>query len=141
MKKLKSIVVIAFLFSTLLFSCGSQECVSDNPILQNNSPESAEYKEELATLLQNTDQSKVNYFLISYDQQGDSRSMMVNVEGPDICAKMKVEFEDFQKGAEAIIEKKGDSFVGAQLQNLQYGIRKDSIDTKFIFISLTSVND
>lgn len=125
----------------LLTSCGTADCENTNPILQNNSPESAEYKAELGRILQNADQSKVNYFFISYSQQEDARSMMVSVEGPEICAKMKVEFEDFQKGAEAIIEKKGDSFAGAQLQNLQYAIRKDSLDTKFVFISLTSIND
>ncbi len=141
MMKINFNLVIIVLCSFLLNSCGTQECISDNPILQNNSAESAEYKKELATLLENTEQSQLSYFLLSYNHQDNSRFMMVKVQGPEICAKMKVEFEDFQKGAEAIIEKKGDSFVGAQLQNLQYEVRKDSLDTKFIFISLTSVND
>lgn len=141
MKFRKSIVVCTALLALLNLSCNSSNCLEKHPILASNDPASAEYIIELAELLQTADKSKLRYYLESYRENDDSKFMMVKIESEDLCGIMKVEFEDFQNGAEEIIEKKGESFNGAQLQRLQYAINKDGINTKFVFISLGSIVD
>ena len=141
MKNSRSIFAFVVLSALLITSCNTSECTQKNEILANNEVSSAAYKAELANILLSTDKSKLTYYLESYHEVGDAKYMMVNIESEDLCGVMKVEFEDFQKGAEQIIEKKGNSYSGAQLQNLQFAINSDSVDTKFVFISVTSVND
>lgn len=141
MKNSRSIFAFVVLSALLITSCNTSECTQKNEILANNEVSSAAYKAELANILLSTDKSKLTYYLESYHEVGDAKYMMVNIESEDLCGVMKVEFEDFQKGAEQIIEKKGNSYNGAQLQNLQFAINSDSVDTKFVFISVTSVND
>ena len=141
MKNSRSIFAFVVLSALLITSCNTSECTQKNEILANNEVSSAAYKAELANILLSTDKSKLTYYLESYHEVGDAKYMMVNIESEDLCGVMKVEFEDFQKGAEQIIEKKGNSYNGAQLQNLQFAINSDGVDTKFVFISVTSVND
>lgn len=141
MKNSRSIFAFVVLSALLITSCNTSECTQKNEILANNEVSSAAYKAELANILLSTDKSKLTYYLESYHEVGDAKYMMVNIESEDLCGVMKVEFEDFQKGAEQIIEKKGNSYSGAQLQNLQFAINSDGVDTKFVFISVTSVND
>ncbi len=141
MKNSRSIFAFVVLSALLITSCNTSECTQKNEILANNEVSSAAYKAELANILLSTDKSKLTYYLESYHEVGDAKYMMVNIESEDLCGVMKVEFEDFQKGAEQIIEKKGNSYSGAQLQNLQFAINSDGVDTNFVFISVTSVND
>ena len=135
MKNSRSIFAFVVLSALLITSCNTSECTQKNEILANNEVSSAAYKAELANILLSTDKSKLTYYLESYHEVGDAKYMMVNIESEDLCGVMKVEFEDFQKGAEQIIEKKGNSYSGAQLQNLQFAINSDGVDTNFVFKS------
>ena len=141
MKNSKVIFAFVVLSAFLITSCNTSDCTQKNEILANNEVNSVAYKAELANILLGTDKSKLNYYLESYHEVEDAKYMMVKIESEDLCGVMKVEFEDFQKGAEEIIEKKGNSYNGAQLQNLQYAINNEGSDTKFIFISLRAITD
>ncbi len=141
MKSSKVIFAFVVLSAFLITSCSTSDCTQNNEILANNEVNSVAYKAELANILLNTDKSTLNYYLESYHEVGDEKYMMVNIQSEDVCGVMKVEFEDFQEGAEEIIEKKGNSYNGAQLQNLQYAINNEGSDAKFIFISVKEIID
>ncbi|UPT70655.1 MAG: hypothetical protein M0D53_16565 [Flavobacterium sp. JAD_PAG50586_2] len=54
---------------------------------------------------------------------------------------MVLAIDGSEKGIEGIIEKKGVSYSGAELEGLKFDIRQDNTSTKFIFKEISGIID
>lgn len=128
----KSFYLFAILVIALLPSCDRSECENTNPVFDEYSPESLEYKEELLHRIGETDPEELRYWLKEYEERKDGDYLVFHVQGGELCALMEFKIDD-DAGLEDIIEKKGVSYRGAEFVGLQYGIERKPDQIVFIY--------
>ena len=127
----------------LLFavSCGRPVCKNGNPIFGKYSPDTKEYKDELVRQLAIVDQSKLSYWMDTYQEVNNSQRIRAHIQGNRLCAQIILNINDSKKGIEGIIKTKGKGYQGAKLEDLKFEIKQDSTSTKFIFQEISGILD
>jgi len=139
----KYLIKIITAFSILIFivSCDRTECINTNVIFDKFTPETKEYKDELLKKIAKVDKTKLTYWMKSYQENDNSKSINVNIQGDSLCAVIALKISSSKKGIEEILENKGKGYIGAELENLKFEIVKDSKSTEFIFEEISGIND
>lgn len=123
-----------------LVSCDRPECVNENPIFENNQPNSKKYKDELVNQLDQIDPSELTYWLQKYDDQDGVESLYFHIQGDGLCAILHLTVNDWNK-LENVRERKGVGRRGAEFTNLKFNIIQDSLSTDFVYVSYDRLID
>ena len=139
----KYLIKIITAFSILIFivSCDRTECTNTNVIFDKFTPETKEYKDELIKQIAKVDKTKLTYWMKSYQENDNSQSINVNIQGDSLCAVIVLKIASSKNGIEGILKNKGKSYIGAELKNLKFEIEKDSASTEFIFEEIRGIID
>ena len=139
----KYLIKIITAFSILIFivSCDRTECTNTNVIFDKFTPETKEYKDELIKQIAKVDKTKLTYWMKSYQENDNSQSINVNIQGVSLCAVIALKISSSKKWIEGILKNKGKGYIGAELKNLKFEIVKDSKSTEFIFEEISGIND
>ena len=136
MKRLSAFIVL----TTLFFACDRPVCKNTNPLFDEYSPESKEYKAELIKQLKILDKSKLTYWFKEYIESNGQESLLFHIQGDGLCAIIEINVEQWGK-LEKLKQKKGVSFRGAEFRNLKFDIIQDSANIKFIFRDFDRIID
>ena len=139
----KPSIFILTIFGLLLFvsSCDRTVCKNTNPIFDKYSPDTKEYKDELVKQLSIVDNSKLTYWIDTYQDSNNLQYIHARIQGDGLCAKIILTLRDSDKGIEGILKNKGESYSGAELKDLKFNIKQDSISTEFIFKEISGIAD
>ena len=139
---MKHQLTTAFLFVIVLcfFTCDRPECTNQNPIFENQKPDSKFYKDELVKQLEKADSSNLRYWLKNYDEQNGEEFLFFYVQGNDLCAILHLNMNHWDK-LELIRDKKGVGSRGAEFTNLKFEIITTSTSTNFVYSSYDSIVD
>lgn len=140
---MKASINIGLFIGCLLFfiaACDRPECKNANPVFDNFSPESKEYKAELGKQLKLIDNSKLSYWLEKYQVTDEQEFLYFYVQGEGLCAKLHLTMKQWNK-IENVRAKKGVSYRGAEFVNLKFDIIQDSTGTLFLYKNLDSIID
>lgn len=140
MKTQFNLFVILFSLTTVFISCDRPDCKNTNPLFDNYSPDSREYKVELLKQLKNIDKLKLSYWFKEYGESNGKEMLFFNIQGDGLCAVITLNIEQWSK-LEEFRQKKGDSFRGAEFKNLEFDIRQDSKNVYFIFRDFERIID
>ena len=124
----------------MFISCDRPECKNTNPIFDEYSPISIEYKTELAKQLKNIDKSKLSFWFKEYVESNGQELLFFNVQGDGLCAVIALNVEQWSKLKE-LRQKKGVSFRGAEFKNLKFDIKQDSTNVNFILRDFDRIID
>lgn len=141
MKKYLIKIITGFSILIFIVSCNRTECTNTNVIFNKFTPETKEYKDELLKQISKVDKTKLTYWMKSYQENNNSQSINVNIQGDSLCAVIALKISSSKKGIEGILEHKGKGYIGAELKNLKFEIVKDSKSTEFIFEEISGIND
>jgi hypothetical protein len=136
---IKSITVFCLLI--FVVSCDRPICKNTNPIFDKYLPVRKEYKDELIKKLEKIERTKLTYWMDNYQKIGNSQFIYANIQGDGLCAKIVLKIESSKKGIEGILKNKGNGYIGAELENLKFEIKKDSTSTEFIFKEISGIVD
>ena len=123
-----------------ILSCDQPECTNNNPIFEENQPDSKIYKDELAKQLKSTDPEKLRYWLQKYEKKKGQEYLYFYIQGDGLCATIVLTTEQWNK-LERVKDKKGISYRGAEFTKLIYEIRQDSVHTEFIYKTFDRIID
>ena len=139
--KLKFYLLIILLsLTTLYISCDRPDCKNTNPLFDNYSPHSREYKTELVKQLQNIDKLKLSYWFKEYVESNGQELLFFNIQGDGLCAVIVLNVEGWRK-LDELRQKKGVSFKGAKFKNLEFDILQDSTNFSFILRDFERIID
>ena len=135
--------------SFLLFSnCATEQCQTSNPVFLHASPDSKDYRDELARQLLLEKSENLRYWAAAYwmANQNDSSALSteflsVKVRGQEICAELILDIKESRKGLENLLRKKLLGYRGAELKNLRFDVLPDSTGTRFIFKEVGEIVD
>lgn len=125
---------------TLFSACDRPVCKNTNPIFDKFSPDSKEYKAELAKQLATVEKSKLTYWFNAYTDSNGVEKLLFDIQGDGLCALMVLTVEDWSK-LEELRQKKGASFRGAEFKNLKFEVKQDSLLTEFIYRDYEKIID
>lgn len=131
------------LFGVILFATGCDRpvCKNTNPVFDKYSPDTKAYKDELVKQLATVDRSKLSYWMDTYRRDGKSQQILAHIQGAGLCAKILLTIEGSEKGIEDLLAKKGKSYSGAGLRDLEFDIKQDDTSTVFIFKEVSGIWD
>ncbi|WP_264521362.1 hypothetical protein [Flavobacterium sp. N1994] len=135
-KTLSVLYLLAF-----LLSCDRPVCKNTNPIFDKYTPDTKEYKNELGKQLAKVDTSQLSYWMDKYQEKNKAPYLWVYIQGDGLCAEVVLKVNDSHKGIEGILENKGKGYGGAELKNLKFDIKQDSIKTEFSFKEISGIVD
>jgi hypothetical protein len=115
----------------MFISCDRPDCKNTNPLFDNYSPNSREYKTELIKQLKNIDKLKLSYWFKEYVESNGQELLLFNIQGDGLCAIIVLTVQQWDK-LEELRQKKGVSFRGAEFKNLKFDIQQDSTNVNFI---------
>lgn len=133
--------VTFFCLFIIIVGCNRPKCNNTNPIFNKFLPDTKEYKDELVTELEKVDKTKLTYWMDNYQEIGNSQFIFINIQGDGLCAKIVLTIDSSKKGIELLIKNKGDGYIGAELKNLKFNIKKESMSTEFIFEEISGIID
>lgn len=133
-------ILLPIIAMFLALACDRPDCTNTNPVFDQNTPESKEYKDELINELKRADESEITYWLKSYEEKYGREYLIFNVQGDGICAVMEINLTKWD-GLEDLREKKGVSYRGAQFTGLEYEVRRTDYETQFIFSGYERIID
>jgi hypothetical protein len=144
--RIKKVAVLVYFVIFGVASCDSNECTNQNPIFDKFSPESEEYKSELASQLSFAIQNKllVNYYFEKLSKEGETRLMYTKVKGHNLCAVLILDISVPDEMLKSIIQVKGMGYRGAVLEGMNFIVTKDSADkgrTRFRYLSVEDIID
>lgn len=125
-----SLVLAGVLF--FFISCDRPDCFNDNPVFDENSPDSKVYKDELINELKSVDQTKLKYWLRSYEEKYGQEYLNFYVQGEGLCAVMEMNVKNWD-GLEDLRDKRGVSYRGAEFRGLSYEVKRTDYETQFIY--------
>ena len=140
MKANNLFLIAGMILYSFVIGCDRPECKNLNPIFDTCSPESFEYKKELAKQLNLVDKSKLTFWLKEYREEKGNEELLFNVQGDGLCAVIVMKVENWNK-MELVRQKKGVSFRGALFQNLKFEVRQNESDISFIYRDLDRIID
>lgn len=139
----KPLIIVLLIFELVftLASCDRPSCKTTNPVFDSSSPQSQEYKSELAKQLKLVDRSELSYWVGMYRENAGSQFIHTYIQGDGLCAVIVLKVEDSQQGIQGILKTKGKGYRGAELKDLKFNVRQDSVNTEFVFKSVASILD
>ena len=139
---MKKTLIGILLYNSLLgfISCDRTDCKNTNPTFENNLPDSKVYKDELVKQLNNSNQSKLTYWLQKYDEQNGKESLFFYIQGDRLCAILHLTISNWNK-LENVRERKGIGTQGAEFTNLKFKIIKNSVSTEFVYQTFDRIID
>jgi hypothetical protein len=135
-----AIILVLICYSISFNSCSKTECESNNPIFHKHLPNSPQYKSELARLLKNANSSQVSFWFKEYIQNDKKEYILLQVQGTDICGIMELEVANLDK-LQQLRSVKGKGFRGAEFKNLQYEVKQDSVEIRFLLKAVENIFD
>jgi len=124
----------------ILNACDRPECSNNNPIFNNNAPESIIYKMDLEKRIQTIGAENLRYWLKAYVENDSQEYLLVNVQNDSLCAIMKLTINSWNK-LEDIRQKKGVGRRGAELDGLTFTVHKKNGDVDFVYEDLSWIID
>ena len=141
MTKISIFILTILGFTLLTVGCNRPACKNTNPIFDKYSPDTKEYKDELVKQLAKVDKSKLTFWMDTYQEDNNSKYINAHIQGDELCAKIVITVNDSDKGIEGILKNKGMSYSGAELSDLKFDIKQDSVSTVFIFREVSGIVD
>jgi hypothetical protein len=108
-------------FVIALFSCRSPECKNTNPIFDQFSPESQEYKHELKKQLEADPGEHTEFWTQVYLENDGKEYLNARVIKKHLCAIMILEITN-NKDLEQFRKNKGAGYIGSELYGVSYAI-------------------
>jgi len=136
---MKPLLFIA-LMATVCFACTTSTCTNTNPVFDQYSPESKEYKTELAKLLATSDPKTLTFWFSEYKSIGGKEFLYFRVKGKDLCALIPMQNSDWKR-LEDLRQKQGKGYRGAEFTNLKFDIVQDSTGLVFEFRNYGEIID
>lgn len=130
-----------FWVSAFFVSCYKPTCENKDGIFDKYLPDSREYKDELVKQLSIIDKSELTYRMDAYQEIDKTRYLCIDIQGKGLCAKMILTIKKSDKGIEKLLKNKGLGYSGAELKNLKFDIKQDSLSTEFIFREINKIVD
>jgi hypothetical protein len=115
------------------------ECRNSNPIFDRFSPDTKEYKTELAKEFGNRENKDLSFWYNRYLKKGEAEYIQVSVQGENLCAIAEIQVTDWSKISGMRREISG--YRGAELEGLDFEIIQDSAGINFPFRDVQSVVD
>ena len=137
-KEIRTLAIFVFLIFT--WSCNRPECNNTNPVFDQFSPESKEYKEELVNQLGKIDNSKLRYWFDEYQDIDKQEYIRVFIQGDGLCAKAVLAVKQWDD-IRSIRQTKGKGYRGAELKKLRFTIVQDSVKTDLIYSGVDAIID
>lgn len=138
MKNFICYFLITFPFGFI--SCNRPECENANAIFAEFSPETPEYKKELAIQLNSAGQKKLTYWFEEYVEIEGKEHFKVYIQGKQLCASGFLAVEDWTK-LRGIKRTKGVGYRGAELKGLEIEVKQDSTSTFFVLKDIEAIID
>jgi hypothetical protein len=136
-KTLNLILSTALLSSAI--SCDKPECKNTNPVFSNFTPDTKEYKNELANQIKNIGAENLSYWHSGYVKKDTAEYILVFMQGKDLCAVGELQVRDWQKISGMRRDVSG--YRGSELKGLKFDIRQDSAGTNIVFKDVVSIID
>ena len=77
----------------------------------------------------------------AYQEYNNSQYIYAHIQGDGLCAEIVIKVNGSNNGIEDIIKNQGRGYKGAQLEDLKFEIKQDSITTEFIFQAIGGIVD
>lgn len=122
---------LSVLIAIAALSCDRPTCSNTNPVFDKLTPDSEEYKAELAKHLQKD--ANVTYWIERYEEKDGQPYLHVFVQGDSLCAKGIVQINRSDETAAGVIKAKAGGYHGAELSNPELEIHRDASTTTFSF--------
>lgn len=123
----------------LLAACQKNKGSNKEPIFKNNPPESAVYKSKLADLIK-ADDDALSYYIKGYKVQNGHDFLTVSISGRDILATAYLQINN-PKGIEDIVVKRGNGYVGAELEGLKIEVINSPNGAVFLYKGVEKIVD
>lgn len=136
---MKQLLFFAFI-TTVCFACNTSTCTNTNPVFEKFSPESVEYKTELAKVLRAADAKALTFWFSGYKEAKGRDYLYFKVKGDGICAVIQMVNRDWRRLADLRIHR-GEGYRGAEFVNVKYDIVEDSGRIEFVFRSFSEIID
>ncbi len=130
-----------FCVLSVIISCDRPACENTNEVFLKHAPQTKPYKDELVRQLKLVDQSKLSYWMGSYQEHDNLQYVNANIQGEGLCAIVAMAVSESDKGIERILKNKGMGYIGAELKGLKFDIHQDSMSTELVFRSVESIID
>ena len=134
-----STIGLMLLLSVLSLNCDRPACTNENPAFEQLSYSSEAYKAALVKQLQLANHEDLRFWFDAYDERKGEPLLIISVQGPDFCAKMILEANNW-KNLEEVINKKGVSYRNAEFRGLSFEIQKNE-RTAFIYKDIERIVD
>lgn len=132
--------VLIFSFIALLLpSCNMRECRTNNPVFANFSPDSREYRNELAKQIQDIGPGNLSYWHDHYLKRDGDEYIVVQIQGDGLCAKGEIQVNDWTKMGG--LRKEPSGYSGAELVGLDFEIVPNPSGDKFLFKNVNRIID
>ena len=117
--KLRQILFLIAVSLMLTTACDRPKCKNKNPIFDQHSPTSNEYKRELVSQINQNGYSNVKYWIADYLETDSSDYLILDVQSKDLCATGYFRIVDSNK-IEDIIRTKGKGYRGARIRGFEF---------------------
>ena len=114
------------------FSCDRPICKNTNPIFDDYQPNSKEYKQELIKQLSIVNKSKLTYWFKEYIEYENEEQLHFYIQSKELCAILVLYVEQ-KDNLEQLRKNKGLGYRGLQFIKLQFEIRQDTLNPKFVY--------
>ena len=131
-------IVAAALVHISLASCNQTGCRNTNQVFEQHTPDSKEYRHELAKELNANSDTATTYTFKGYIENNDKTYLIVGISGDSICAEGYMEVTDWSGPIQEIQRTKGTGYNGAELEGLEYSVNEDGT---LIYKKLESIID
>ncbi|MBU0488576.1 MAG: hypothetical protein KKA07_06740 [Bacteroidetes bacterium] len=136
------IITFAICCGLALFtSCDRPECTNTNPVFDNFSPESKEYKDELVRQLKIIDKDDLRCFFDKYLEDDSLRYLQVLIQSADLCAMAVITVRNSDEQIKGIIEAKGQGYSGAEFIKLEFVALQDLLRTEFRYMGVNRLKN
>jgi hypothetical protein len=120
-------------------SCDRPECKNTNTTFNKFSPDTKEYKIELARQMQSKETKNLSYWFERYLIKGDKEFIIIRIKGDELCAIGEIQVNDWGKISGMRSQVSG--YRGAELKGLKLETKEDSTGTTFIYRDIDRVID
>ena len=134
-----SLFVLLIIPIFVLSSCSRMECENNNPVFDQFSIDSEEYKTELLKQI-DLHGNNIKYWFDRYAEENGKEYIIVRIRNNSICARGMLHVKDWNK-IEGIRKTKGMGYRGAKLKGLTFIAEKDSMRTELVFKGLNRIID
>ncbi|WP_411894421.1 hypothetical protein [Winogradskyella sp. A2] len=138
--KHKYFYIILFLVLLIQISCDRPKCANNNPVFEENTPDSKIYKDELVNQLSLIDKTELTYWLQDYENINGNEYLYFYIQGDGLCASLHLKMEHWIK-LENVRDNKGSGRFNAEFTNLKFDVRKDSTLTEFVYNTYDRIID